>query len=111
MTETLSVDEISWRRWLTRFVGLAAFLFAVYSVRRFLQSDFPTSRAVFVESWDLMAILFFWTFAPAVWFFFEYFFLWYRADEKFLGKVKTGQDLAKTFWAAVLATLLFLIPK
>lgn len=111
MSELLSEPQIRRRRRLTHLVGAAAFVFAAYSLVRYLSADFPATRAQFARTPDLVAILIFWTLAPPAWFFVEHFWLWGGADDAMRARVAAGQALAKPFWAAVLATLLFLVPK
>jgi hypothetical protein len=92
-------------------VFLVAAVFAVYSVLCFLKLGLPESwRDLGLRQWKL--ILLFWTLAPPAWFFLEHYLLW-GSDQPLeqLERIKMGRELAQPFWAAVLATLLFLMPE
>lgn len=108
MSEEYSKSDKTWRKRFTKLLGLAALGWAIYSIGYFLK---PISRVHFETEYFPKVIILFWTIGPPIWFFCEYFWLWKNADEKTQARIQVGQDLARPFWAAVLATLLFLLPK
>lgn len=90
-------------------VSIPAILLAGFSLWHFL--TFRGGRAEFLKDWFGVVSVFFWTLAPPAWFFIEFFVLWEGATDAELKRVQDGQKLAQAFWAAVLAALLFLVPK
>jgi hypothetical protein len=106
-----SFGEYTFRHWITVLAFVVAFGVAVLCVNFFLSSKLPATRALFIQNRLCLFAVFFWTFAPPAWFFFEYFVLWSGTTADDLKRVLDGQRLAQPFWGAVLATLLFLIPR
>jgi hypothetical protein len=109
----LSIHDAIWlRQVFTVAIGVFAFVSGFLSLHVFLRKDFPKTRADFVANRLCVFILFLWTFGPPAWFFFEYVVLWAGDNFKDIRvDILNGQKLAQSFWAAILATLLFLIPK
>jgi hypothetical protein len=106
----ISFSHYEWQHWITLSVFLAAAGFAVYSTLCFLKLGLPESWGdAALRHWKL--IILFWTLAPPAWFFIEHYVLWGgNPDSDCLKRIEMGRELAQPFWAAVLATLLFLIP-
>ena len=106
------VSTYRWQNWVTVFVAVVAVGFGVFSLSYFLNQNFPKTRQAFIASPLCVFILFFWTFALPAWFYIEYFILWAGEGSKDIrADVLNGQKLAQPFWAAILATLLFLVPR
>ena len=105
----LQSNQVRWRHRLVAGLGIVTFLFGFPSV--WWAFHFPRARLEFLDRPELVALVFFWTLGPPLWFLFEYFVLWKGADEQQLKQIKEWQDIAKPLWAAVLATVLFFIPK
>jgi len=100
----------TWKEWLTLFIGCGVIVSAVYSILMFA-SQAGLNRTSFFGEWFNLAILIIWSCGPPAWFYVEYYVLWPDADIETKEKLKVGRELAKPFWAAVIATLLFLVPK
>jgi hypothetical protein len=111
LSHPLKLSQFTWRHRLTHAVFIVAITFAFVSLRYFLDPKFPADRAAFTHDAFCVIIVFFWTLAPPAWFFFEFLFLWAGTTADDLKRVQDCQKLAQPFWAALLATLLLLIPK
>lgn len=95
---------------ITLVVAGATILFSFTSVYYFLSSSWNT-RNDFISDDYAPLTLGFWIFAPPIWFFFEYFILWNKADDDKKKMLNEARAIAQPFWGAVLITLLFLIPQ
>jgi hypothetical protein len=80
----------------------------VYSLWAFIGL---TAREDLIKNFWLKSVLLIWILAPSAWFLFEVNLLWKKADDTRLASIKAGQELARPFWAAVLAALLLLVPR
>lgn len=95
---------------LASFASLAL-LYGLLVIYLFLNGKFTDSNGKFDKSfWGIFHIIV-WTVGPPIWFFFEYYVLNADATEPQLMKIKVGQEMAKNSWAAILAVILFLVPK
>jgi len=97
------------QNWFTLIAFLIAISFAIFSVYYFLELSPDNSRAFRTNS-IVRLILACWIFVPPAWFFFEYYILWSNASVKKKEELKNARQLAQPFWAAVLLSLLFLVP-
>jgi hypothetical protein len=59
-----SFSHYTWRHWLTLIIFVIALGFAVISLRHFLLSGFPVTRAEFSRDNLAVFVVFFWTLAP-----------------------------------------------
>lgn len=94
--------------------GLAS-LYACYVLHGFWKKKFvvPGSPNAELSTEGKIHVLL-WTIGPPIWFFLEYWIASTYAcpnDKEALANVKLWEDIAKTFWAGILAAVLFLKPK
>jgi hypothetical protein len=106
----LDTQNYTWKEWVTFLSAVSAILFAIFSIFHFGASAQEQKPDFFENPLNLL-ILSFWTCAPPAWFFCEYYILWPDASEHKKEQIRIGRELAKPFWAAVLATLLLIMPK
>ena len=94
--------------WRTLF-AIVAFGYGVFAVYQIAAAPIPegaTKRPRLPEDiWHVML----WTFVPPLWFYFETMVIAKTPEER--EKIKPHQDLVSKVWAAVLAAILFLVPK
>jgi hypothetical protein len=107
----LLLRTYTWRHCIAAVAFALGVVVAWASLSYYLSPSLPTTRVNFIADHRAVAILFFWSFVPPAWFFVEYFVVWGNGSEAELKRVGDGQKLAQPFWAAILATLLFLVPK
>ena len=98
-----------WRNWITYIAALIASIFAVYSLKFFLGTNFPSTREAFAKDATCNGIILFWALGIPLWFIFEHFVLWSDMPDQ-QQRVKAGRELVQPLWAAVLVILLFLVP-
>lgn len=102
--------------WVRMFVSIAAILYAGYCIILFASGDFISGEGALKGSrWTVFHIAF-WTLAPPLWFFFEYFLAdigvirndTHLSDERFISMIKAYANYASKIWAAVLAAIILL---
>lgn len=106
MFEKLS-NLIAHNPWKALF-AVVALMYGAYVIWQFLSGAYTTKEGSFNNARIAKIHVLVWTIGPPLWFFIEYYLLTPSHD---LAAVKQGQDLASKFWAAVLASILFLKPK
>lgn len=106
----LHFNSYEWQQWITLCVVFIAAMLSIVSLVYFLYY-LPPSLAAFKADKYSIAILAAWVFGPPVWFLFERYLLWPDANSVKLDQLRSARELAQPFWAALLATLLFLIPR
>jgi hypothetical protein len=107
---TMRYDKYYWIRFV---IAVVVGAYAIYVVQWFAGDAAPTHPRIRI------AHVVFWTLAPPVWFFLEYWMVdrgWITlssGDDKgaFLASLKTYADQAGKIWAAVLAVILLLYPR
>jgi hypothetical protein len=87
--------------WLRAGASVVALVVAVLSARVVIR------RPVELDL-QLGLVFLFWSVAPAVWFLFEYSWIWRRTGGDF-EDLKYGQELAKAVWVGIATVLLTLI--
>ena len=114
------VQQISYETYgkIRLSVAILLILYAGYCIVAFASGSFRIEGGKLPIATEAIFHVVFWTLVPPIFFFLEYYFIDQGKilnpnlkKDDFLKNIKTYQDMASKIWAAVLAAILFLIPK
>ena len=103
----MSSGRLSFMSTFRFWFGVGAFIYGIVAVYRIASG--AAQPALGTRSTEVIWHVMLWTFAPPLWFAFEATFLC-KSNEDWQ-RLKANQELAGRIWAAVLASILFLVPK